>query len=52
MWYLAGNDFGTEVTNGRYDAMNGLVLSGDGKGNFIAQTILQSGFLSRATQRH
>ena len=40
---LCGNDFGTEVTNGRYDAMNGLVFSGDGSGNFIAQTILQSG---------
>jgi hypothetical protein len=40
---ICGNDFGTEVTNGRYDAMNGLVLLGDGKGNFAAQTILQSG---------
>jgi len=40
---LCGNDFGTEVTNGRYDGMNGLVLTGDGKGNFTAQTILHSG---------
>jgi hypothetical protein len=40
---ICGNDFGTEVTNGRYDAMNGLVLLGDGKGNFTPQTILQSG---------
>ncbi len=37
------NDFGTEVTIGRYDALNGLMLKGDGKGNFIPQTILQSG---------
>ncbi|MEJ0102615.1 MAG: VCBS repeat-containing protein [Bacteroidota bacterium] len=40
---VCGNDFGTEVTNGRYDAMNGLLLLGNGKGNFTAQTILQSG---------
>ncbi|HLG38482.1 MAG TPA: VCBS repeat-containing protein, partial [Chitinophagaceae bacterium] len=41
---LSGNDYGNEVFNGRYDAMNGLVLLGDGKGNFVTQTILQSGF--------
>jgi hypothetical protein len=41
---LAGNDYGNEVANGRYDAMNGLVVLGDGKGNFIPQSILQSGF--------
>ena len=40
---MACNDFGTEVGNGRYDALNGLLLLGDGKGNFIPQTILQSG---------
>jgi hypothetical protein len=40
---INGNDYGNEVFNGRYDAMNGLVLSGDGKGNFTAKTILQSG---------
>ncbi|HEV3251828.1 MAG TPA: RNA-binding protein, partial [Puia sp.] len=28
---------------GRYDAMNGLFLKGDGKGNFAAESILQSG---------
>lgn len=41
---ICANDYGTEVFNGRYDAMNGLVLVGDGKGNFSSQTILQSGF--------
>jgi hypothetical protein len=41
---LCGNDFGNQVLNGRYDAMNGLVLLGDGKGNFSAQTIARSGF--------
>jgi hypothetical protein len=40
---LVGNDYGTEVTNGRYDALNGLVLLGDGSGEFHPQTILQSG---------
>lgn len=41
---ICGNDYGNEVFNGRYDAMSGLVLLGDGKGNFAPQTILQSGF--------
>ncbi len=40
---LCGNDYGTEVTNGRYDAVNGLLLLGNGKGNFKAQAISQSG---------
>ncbi|MCW3119816.1 MAG: RNA-binding protein [Chitinophagaceae bacterium] len=40
---VCGNDFGTETTNGRYDAMDGLILLGDGKGNFTPQSILQSG---------
>lgn len=41
---LLGNDYGNEITAGHYDAMNGLVILGDGKGNFTAQSILQSGF--------
>jgi hypothetical protein len=41
---ITGNDYGNEVSDGRYDALNGLVLLGDGTGNFTAQTILQSGF--------
>ena len=40
---INGNDFGTEVTIGRYDALNGLLLRGDGKGNFSPLSILQSG---------
>jgi hypothetical protein len=40
---INGNDYSTEVSVGRYDACNGLLLKGDGKGNFITQTILQSG---------
>ena len=41
---IIGNDYGNEVTDGRYDGVNGLTLLGDGQGNFITQTILQSGF--------
>jgi hypothetical protein len=40
---INGNDYGTEVSVGRYDALNGLMLKGDGKGNFYPQSILQSG---------
>jgi hypothetical protein len=40
---LCGNDFGNEPTNGRYDAMNGLVLLGNGKGGFTPETMMQSG---------
>lgn len=40
---ISGNDYGTEVSSGRYDALNGLVLKGDGKGNFRPMSILQSG---------
>ncbi len=40
---INGNDFGTEVSTGRYDALNGLLMKGDGKGNFYPRTIQQSG---------
>lgn len=40
---INGNDYGTEVSVGRYDALNGLFLKGDGKGGFAALSILQSG---------
>ena len=40
---INGNDYGTEVTVGRYDALNGLLLKGDGKGGFKPLTILESG---------
>ncbi|MGI8635389.1 MAG: FG-GAP repeat domain-containing protein, partial [Segetibacter sp.] len=39
-----GNDYGTEVSVGRYDACNGLFLKGDGKGGFTSLKILQSGW--------
>jgi ASPIC/UnbV protein/VCBS repeat protein len=40
---MNGNDYGTDVSVGRYDAFNGLFMRGDGKGNFLPETILQSG---------
>lgn len=41
---INGNDYGAEVSVGRYDACNGLVLKGDGRGGFTALSILQSGW--------
>ncbi|MBC7776156.1 MAG: VCBS repeat-containing protein, partial [Phycisphaerae bacterium] len=41
---MAGNKYGMEVGTGRYDAGNGIFLSGDGKGNFTWVNNLQSGF--------
>ena len=40
---INGNDFGTEVSIGRYDALNGLLLKGDGSGGFFPLSIQQSG---------
>lgn len=40
---INGNDYGTEVSIGRYDALNGLLLKGDGNGGFKPLSILQSG---------
>ena len=42
---LVGNDFGNEIISGRYDALNGAVLLGDGKGEFSSLSSMQSGFL-------
>lgn len=41
---MLGNDFGTEVSMGRYDAFNGLFLKGDGKGGFTPLDLAKSGF--------
>jgi hypothetical protein len=40
---ISGNDYGTDVSIGRYDAFNGLLLKGDGRGGFAPLSILQSG---------
>jgi enediyne biosynthesis protein E4 len=42
---LIGNDYGNEVFTGRHDALNGLVLTNDGKGNFSPLSLRQSGFI-------
>lgn len=41
---LTGNDFGNEVFVGKMDAMTGLVLLGDGTGNFEPVRSASSGF--------
>jgi hypothetical protein len=41
---INGNDYGTEISTGRYDAFSGLILKGDGKGNFMPLQPGQSGF--------
>ena len=43
---LSGNSYSPEVFSGRDDAMIGLLLKGDGKGNFIPLHNTQSGFVS------
>jgi hypothetical protein len=40
---INGNDFGTEVSIGRLDALNGLLLRGNGNGTFTPMSIAQSG---------
>jgi hypothetical protein len=42
---MIGNDYGNEVFSGRYDAFTGLVLTGDGHGNFKVMSSEESGFL-------
>jgi hypothetical protein len=41
---MVGNDYGNEVFSGRYDACTGIVLLGDGRGNFKVTSSLTSGF--------
>ncbi len=41
---LAGNDYSTESNGGWQDAMTGVLLQGDGKGNFKALRSASSGF--------
>lgn len=42
---MTGNDYGNEVFSGRYDALTGIVLLGDGKGHFNYHSGPASGFL-------
>lgn len=42
---IVGNDYGNEVFVGRYDAMKGVVLLGDGTGKFDVISPMKSGFV-------
>lgn len=42
---LIGNDYGNETFIGRYDALNGLLLKGTGKGEFEPIKTINTGFL-------
>ena len=42
---MTGNFYSPEVERGKYDALKGLYLLGDGKGNFVVQKPIESGFL-------
>lgn len=41
---MAGNSYATDVQVGRYDAGKGLMLRGNGRGSFTAETLARSGF--------
>ena len=41
---MVGNDYGTEVFTAKYDAFKGILLKGDGNGNFTVLPYSQSGF--------
>lgn len=41
---MVGNDYGNEVFAGRYDAFTGIILLGDGKGNFALDPSAKNGF--------
>ena len=41
---VTGNSYGTEASTGRYDGMRGLLLAGDGKGNFSEDKEHYAGF--------
>lgn len=43
---VAGNNFDTEVETARYDAGTGLIVLGDGKGNFSPLSIAESGLFA------
>ncbi len=48
---LAGNDYATETHTGRYDASMGQLLMGDGRGDFRAAPIRESGLYLKGDTR-
>jgi enediyne biosynthesis protein E4 len=49
---LIGNNYGNEVFIGHLDALNGLVLLGDGSGQFTVLPAAKSGFLVEHDAKH
>lgn len=43
---LTGNFYSSEVSTGRYDALKGMILKGNGDGNFSIVPLEKSGFLN------
>jgi len=43
---MVGNDYGTEVFTSKYDALKGILLKGNGKGDFEFVTYRNSGFFA------
>jgi hypothetical protein len=41
---LAGNSYATEASTGRFDALSGLLLTGNGKGDFMVSKSNETGF--------
>jgi len=48
---ITGNSYSTEVSTGNYDAMSGLLLKGDGKGNFEPLNSNRTGFKADADSK-
>ena len=48
---LVGNDYTADVATGRYDASEGWLLRGDGKGDFAPMGAQESGFLVNSDAR-
>ncbi|KAA0989501.1 FG-GAP-like repeat-containing protein [Dyadobacter aurulentus] len=48
---LSGNDYGSEVSVGRYDAFYGLILKGNGNGTFKPLSHSQSGYLTKGNAK-
>ena len=49
---LAGNDFQAEPQFGRFDALNGIFLKGDGNGSFEALSPAETGFYVSGQTNH
>ncbi|NQX91438.1 MAG: hypothetical protein HRT74_04755, partial [Flavobacteriales bacterium] len=48
---IAGNKFGAEVETARYDSSNGILLVGNGNGEFNGRRFLESGFYTPGNTR-